>query len=68
MATSLAEVHFDGGFFYYIDGVVQLEIAPIEAEPCAEGCNGNCIIKTLMPERHLIDIKMTGLLLSEPIF
>lgn len=32
MATSLAEVHFDGGFFYYIDGVVQLEIIPIEAE------------------------------------
>lgn len=22
----------------------------------------------VMPERHLIDIKMTGLLLSEPIF
>lgn len=57
-------------YFYYIDGVVQLEIIPIEAELGVMEIAAADVYDALyvMPERHLIDIKMTGLLLSEPIF
>lgn len=57
-------------FFHDIDGVVQLEIAPIEAELGVMEIAAADVYDALhvMPERHLIDIKMTGLLLSEPIF